>query len=76
MLFRSGVLEILQSFTETRQGDWADEGADALGALLALALAYAGVGGGWRRSNGGGSLRPAPDAEGVAHDETALSSLG
>ena len=40
-----GVLEILQSFTETRQGDWADEGADALGALLALALAYAGVGG-------------------------------
>jgi VanZ family protein len=40
-----GVLEILQSFTETRQGDWADEGADALGALLALILAYAGLGG-------------------------------
>ena len=40
-----GLLEILQSFTETRQGDWADEGADALGALLALGLAYLGLGG-------------------------------
>jgi hypothetical protein len=44
-----GIIEVLQSFTATRQGDWADEGADAVGALLALLLAYAGLGGwmGW-----------------------------
>jgi VanZ family protein len=40
-----GLIEILQSFTDTRTGDWADEGADALGALLGLIGAYLGVGG-------------------------------
>jgi VanZ family protein len=40
-----GVIEILQSFTETRTGDWADEGADAIGALVGLVAAYGGWGG-------------------------------
>jgi VanZ family protein len=44
-LVLGGLIEILQSFTETRQGDWADEGADAIGALIGLLAAYAGLGG-------------------------------
>jgi VanZ family protein len=40
-----GLIEILQSFTETRQADWADEAANALGAAIGWVAAYLGLGG-------------------------------
>jgi VanZ family protein len=56
-----GLIEILQSFTPTREADWADEAANTAGALLGLLLAYTGFGGWAQRlerrfsSNGTGS---------------------
>lgn len=40
-----GFIEILQWFTPTREADWADEAANACGALLGWLLASAGLGG-------------------------------
>jgi len=38
LLAYGGLIEVLQSFTETRHAEWADLGADALGILLAYGL--------------------------------------
>ena len=44
-----GAIELLQGLTSTRQADWADEWANASGALLGVVGAVLG-GGGWART--------------------------